>query len=161
MNSPEDRRLLSLLINSLILLLGAVIICLGLLFLLNHPELFPQLEKKEEEQVQDDPTNMALALGKREIVEGYDAETGFIAANGYEQVIAHCTRCHSSKLVLQNRATREGWEEMIRWMQASQKLWDLGEAEKPILDYLATNYGPLDSKGRRSALVVEEWYRIK
>ena len=141
------------------MLLGAVVICLGLLFLLKHPELFPQPQENQGQAVEDS-TNMALALGEREIVDGVDVETGFVASDGYEQVIAHCTRCHSSKLVLQNRATREGWEEMIRWMQSSQKLWDLGEAEKPILDYLAANYGPLDSKGRRQALEVAAWYEI-
>ena len=62
--------------------------------------------------------------------------------------------------MLQNRATREGWEEMIRWMQETQKLWDLGPTEDKILDYLATYYAP-ENKGRRAQLVVDEWYEIE
>lgn len=160
MNSSEDRRLLSILVNSLILLLGAVIICLGLLAVMSHPEWLQGEEKGEEVELEEG-VNLVDISSDREIQEGIDVETAFIAAEGYQQVIAHCTRCHSSKLVLQNRATREGWTEMIRWMQETQKLWDLGEAEQPIVDYLSQHYGPLPDKGRRSALLVEEWYEIK
>ena len=160
MNSPEDRRLLSILVNSLILLLGAVLICLGLLLAMNHPEWLREKEKIEAIELEEG-ANLAEVSSDREVQEGIDVETGFVAAAGYQQVIAHCTRCHSSKLVLQNRATREGWTEMIRWMQETQKLWDLGEAEKPIVDYLAEHYGPLPDQGRRTALVVEEWYEIE
>lgn len=91
--------------------------------------------------------------------DSIDVVSGFIAKGNFQVVKRHCMACHSSKLVLQNRATREGWEEMIHWMQATQKLWDLGEDEPLILDYLATYYGP-QKKGRRSNLVVAEWYEI-
>jgi hypothetical protein len=94
------------------------------------------------------------------VENGLDVSTGFIAEGDYQLVVASCTGCHSSKLVLQNRASREGWHDMIRWMQASQKLWDLGENEDKILDYLATHYGP-EEDGRRANLVVEEWYKIQ
>ncbi|MGH8018396.1 MAG: hypothetical protein ACREIA_08915, partial [Opitutaceae bacterium] len=91
-----------------------------------------------------------------------DAATGFVAKGDYMIVRAYCTACHSSKLVLQNRADRKGWERMIRWMQETQNLWDLGANEDKILDYLATYYGPLE-QGRRAALEIEEsdWYRIE
>ncbi len=94
------------------------------------------------------------------VEDGIHVATGFKAEGDYLTVIANCTSCHSSKLVLQNRATKEGWEEMIRWMQQTQKLWDLGENEEKILNYLATYYGPED-KGRRAPLAVEEWYEIE
>ncbi len=94
---------------------------------------------------------------KNEVVDGVHTKTGLIADNGYELVVANCTVCHSSKLVTQNRATREGWESMIRWMQATQKLWDLGENEDIILDYLAKNYAP-KATGRRAPLADIEWY---
>ncbi|MEM8897085.1 MAG: monoheme cytochrome C [Bacteroidota bacterium] len=94
------------------------------------------------------------------VENGIHVATGFIAEGDYMTVVANCTSCHSSKLVLQNRATKEGWEEMIRWMQQTQKLWDLGENEEKILNYLATHYGPED-KGRRAPLAVEEWYEIE
>jgi hypothetical protein len=93
------------------------------------------------------------------VENGFDVETGFIAEGDYLMVKRNCTGCHSSKLVTQNRSTREGWEEMIRWMQREQKLWDLGTHEALILDYLAKYYGPED-KGRRQNLRIEEWYEI-
>ena len=48
---------------------------------------------------------------------------------------------------------------MIRWMQAEQKLWDLGENEDKILDYLAKNYAP-ENKGRRPILTDIDWYEL-
>ena len=72
-----------------------------------------------------------------------DPDTGLVIARGYEQVTAQCTVCHSARLITQNRADRQGWLRMIRWMQQTQGLWPLGDAEAEILDYLADNYGPL------------------
>ncbi|MEL7251343.1 MAG: hypothetical protein AAFO03_23150 [Bacteroidota bacterium] len=94
-----------------------------------------------------------------EVKNGIHTPTGLVYAEGFEWLRATCTACHSAKLVTQNRATRAGWLEMIRWMQASQGLWDLGDKEKPILDYLAKHYAPEDI-GRRAALPVTEieWY---
>ncbi|MGH8020081.1 MAG: hypothetical protein ACREIA_17745 [Opitutaceae bacterium] len=90
-----------------------------------------------------------------------DVADGFVAEGDFMLVRAHCTACHSSKLVTQNRADRDGWKQIIRWMQATQNLWDLGESEEKVLDYLATYYGPL-KQGRRQPLVLKEgdWYRI-
>jgi len=88
-----------------------------------------------------------------------DGETGFIVDTGWELVKANCTGCHAATLVTQNKATREGWEGMIRWMQRTQKLWDLGENEAAILDYLAKNYAP-ENKGRRPNLAEVEWYEL-
>jgi len=84
------------------------------------------------------------------------AETGSIltVAAGYEEVEKQCTACHSARLITQNRSDREGWQQMIRWMQDTQGLWPLGDAEPVILDYLAKNYGPLET-GRRKPLNVE------
>ena len=94
------------------------------------------------------------------IVDGIHVETGFVVDEGWELVRANCTACHSSKLVTQNRADRAGWESMIRWMQETQKLWDLGENEPIILDYLAKHYAP-QRKGRRAQLTHIEWYELE
>jgi len=75
-------------------------------------------------------------------------------------VVGNCTNCHSAKLIAQNRATREGWQDLIRWMQKTQKLWDLGENEDIILDYLAEHYAP-ENIGRRKNLENIEWYELK
>ncbi len=82
-----------------------------------------------------------------------DPQSGLVIDTGFEQVRSQCMACHSTRLVAQNRSTREGWLQMIRWMQDTQGLWPLGDAEPVILDYLAKNYGPLES-GRRRPLEV-------
>ncbi len=94
------------------------------------------------------------------IENGIHVRTGFIEAVGMQQVINNCTNCHSAKLVTQNRMSKEGWTATIRWMQKTQNLWDLGENEGVIVDYLAKNYGPI-KKGRREGLKDIEWYPLK
>lgn len=94
------------------------------------------------------------------IRNGVDMRTGLIADDGWEMVRANCTACHSAKLITQNRQTRDGWKEVIAWMQETQGLWDLGKNEDPILDYLAKNYAP-EAKGRRARLQNIQWYVLK
>ncbi|MAA55259.1 MAG: hypothetical protein CMK43_08890 [Porticoccaceae bacterium] len=77
-----------------------------------------------------------------------DPATGLINKPGMELVRAHCTACHSARLIIQNKAERPGWLSTIRWMQESQGLWPLGQVEATILDYLSANYGP-KKVGRR------------
>lgn len=91
---------------------------------------------------------------------GIHIRTGFIVADGMQEVINNCTNCHSAKLVTQNRMSKDGWTATIRWMQKTQNLWDLGENEGPIVDYLAKNYGPIN-KGRREGLKDIKWYPLK
>lgn len=83
-----------------------------------------------------------------------DAKTGLVLAPGFDVVSTQCTVCHSAKLISQNRADREGWLAMIRWMQDTQGLWPLGDNEAQIVDYLATNYGP-GRAGRRRPLAAQ------
>ena len=82
---------------------------------------------------------------------GIDSKTGLVIAPGFEVVSVQCIVCHSALLVTQNRASREGWLSMIRWMQETQGLWPLGEQEAVVLDYLAEHYGP-QRLGRRPPL---------
>lgn len=78
-----------------------------------------------------------------------DKETGLIIAPGFETVKSTCTVCHSPMLITQNKAERDGWLEMIRWMQKYQGLRQLEpELEKTILDYLSTNYAPAKTSRR-------------
>jgi hypothetical protein len=96
------------------------------------------------------------------VQDGIHVATGLVYADGFELVQTQCTACHSAKLITQNRASRAGWEQMIRWMQATQGLWDLGDKERPILDYLATHYAP-EEESRRANLDLEaiEWYILE
>ena len=89
-----------------------------------------------------------------------DPATGFVIDDGIDLVRAHCTGCHSSKLVTQYGASRSGWLEKIRWMQRTQNLWDLGEAEPVILDYLAKHYPAAEKFDRREPLKDVQWYRL-
>lgn len=90
-----------------------------------------------------------------------DKATGLVISDGLDLVTAHCTGCHSSKLITQFHTDRKGWLEKIRWMQQKQKLWDLGEAEPKILDYLAKNYPATEKVNRRAALKNIDWYKLK
>ena len=93
------------------------------------------------------------------VENGIHVSSGLIYADNFDVVRGNCTACHSGKLIAQNRATREGWQQMIRWMQETQGLWDLGKNEPKILDYLATHYAPKEV-GRRSNIDIAaiEWY---
>ena len=108
---------------------------------------------------EDEPTPAPTQARAGRIVDGLDEDTGLVAEGEYLLVKGNCLACHSAKLVTQNRATREGWSQMIDWMQEKQGLWDLGPHREPILDYLATYYAPEES-GRRAPLENIEWYEL-
>ncbi len=93
------------------------------------------------------------------VVNGLDTLTGLIARGDYLLVKGNCLACHSAKLITQNRASAEGWRDMIHWMQATQGLQSLGQLEAPIVDYLATYYAP-EATGRRPPLEEIEWYEL-
>ena len=90
-----------------------------------------------------------------------DTETGLLVDENMQMVKAQCTSCHSSKLIIANRFTRDGWKQKIRWMQANHNLWDLGETEKPVLDYLEKNYAPTATLARRQPLKDIKWYKLE
>ena len=94
------------------------------------------------------------------IENGIHVRTGLIDAEGLMTVVNNCTNCHSAKLVTQNRMNAERWNATIKWMQETQNLWDLGENQDIIVNYLATNYPPL-KKGRRMNLTDINWYELK
>lgn len=78
-----------------------------------------------------------------------DEATGLKVADGWQHVRAHCGGCHSFALVTNQRADRDSWRAMIRWMQSTQNLWQFEPAvENAILDYLAANYAPGDAYRR-------------
>ena len=66
--------------------------------------------------------------------------TGLVDATGHNMVAAHCTACHSAKLISQNQMSRERWLETIRWMQSTQKLWPLGAVSYTHLTLPTTPY---------------------
>lgn len=93
------------------------------------------------------------------VENGIHVRTGLIDAPGLMETVNNCTTCHSAKLVMQNRMSKERWHATIRWMQETQNLWDLGDQEDIIVDYLVTNYPP-QKKGRRQSLSEIQWYSL-
>lgn len=94
------------------------------------------------------------------IENGIHLRTGFIEAPGMQETINNCTNCHSAQLVIQNRMSKERWMATIDWMQQTQNLWELGENEEVIINYLVENY-PVIDKGRRAILKDVEWYKLQ
>jgi len=125
----------------------------------DQPEVVSEEVQKKNRQKRK-AAAAALAADDIDRVEnGIHVQTGFVYAKGFDVVRGTCTACHSAKLVTQNRATRDGWQDMIRWMQKTQGLWQLGKNEPIILDYLAKHYAPKEVV-RRPGLDIEEieWY---
>ena len=100
-------------------------------------------------------------IPEKEIAEFKDeARIALPDGSAKELIVANCVHCHSYKLISQNSATREGWKNMILWMQETQGLWPLGQAEDQILDYLAEHFAP-ENSGRRAPLTDIEWYKLE
>lgn len=94
------------------------------------------------------------------IEKGIHISTGLKATENYELVVANCTGCHSAKLVIQNRMSKNQWNVAIKWMQDTQNLWDLGDNQEKIVSYLVENY-PINDTGRRANLTTLDWYRLE
>jgi len=129
----------------------ALIIALMLIFFTFRQ--WPELQNEEKNTVI--PASAVENLPGE--IGSIDQESGLVIDHGLTVVKAHCSTCHSAKLVAQNHFSREGWLEVIRWMQEKQNLWDLGEQEKVILDYLEKNYAP-NKVGKRKKLENIDWY---
>ena len=125
---------------------------LVLVFILGY-FLYFQSDKKPENIITDHP------VSGNEIKNGIHIRTGLKEGEGLMTVVAHCTACHSAQLIIQNRMNKERWNATIRWMQETQNLWDLGDSQEVIVDYLVKNY-PVYSKGRRENLENIEWYEL-
>ncbi|MBL4586866.1 MAG: monoheme cytochrome C [Flavobacteriales bacterium] len=145
----EIERKLRFVVNTWLILMGVA----GISIYVNV--LYPDLSWSENEEMVTD-----VVEELPEFENGIHLATGFKEGNNLQLVIANCTGCHSSKMVTQNRATREGWKSMIRWMQETQNLWELGDGEDLILDYLAKYYAP-EKKGRRQPLTDITWYELE
>ena len=84
----------------------------------------------------------ALAMNLPVAQEVTSDASNLVVAEGWQEVQATCTECHSSLLITQNSGDKAVWESRIRWMQETQGLQTLNpELEESILNYLAANYG--------------------
>ena len=81
-----------------------------------------------------------------------DPATGLKVTGDWELVRNNCVACHSPKLITQQRGTESNWLSIIRWMQATQNLWQFDpDTEARIVHYLAENYPP-DASRRRAPI---------
>ena len=147
------------------LTVGLIVISFVLLLFGNpFQSLFQSPTYSKEELENYTHQRQIIRLSERQndfdlIENNVHVRTGLIADENLDLVISRCTSCHSAQLITQNRATREGWKEMFIWMQKTQGLTDLGDAEPKILDYLAKHYAP-QQLGRRANLDPStiDWY---
>lgn len=110
----------------------------------------------QEHVVTNDTYIPPFELDASEVKNNIHIPTGLIVDKGVQDVMVTCQSCHSLDIVMQNRADRQGWKDLIVWMQETQNLWDLPN-EGIILDYLSKNYAPKNT-GRRKNLEDLEWY---
>ena len=136
------------------ILVGVFVSVVAIVISLNNPK---KTDVPEEKIVVVDSIQ---EVDPDKIENGIHLRTGFVEGEGLTSVINNCTNCHSAKLVTQNRMTKEQWQATIHWMQETQNLWDLGDNEEIILNYLATHYAPT-KEGRRKNLQDIEWYTLK
>lgn len=154
---PEEefRKNIKIIHKSLVVLFCFVgIFACALVYLMIDPSLSAFKPKEATEYLALDEAN------EDRIKNGIHVRTGLIEAEGLMEVVNNCTNCHSSKLVTQNRMSKERWEATIDWMQETQNLWDLGKNEAIIVNYLVTNYPPTE-KGRRQILTNIDWYELE
>jgi hypothetical protein len=156
MLSPEQEELLAKIQKNLKVITNATLLLTAAVMVLVYVMVvYPDLGKE--------PQPIELAKTQEPLPEfenGIHLATGFKEGENLNLVIANCTSCHSAKMITQNFATREGWKTMIKWMQETQSLWDLGEGEPLILDYLAKYYAPGEA-GRRKPLTNIDWYELE
>lgn len=68
------------------------------------------------------------------------------AGEGREEVFYLCSACHSIKTVVQQKLTREVWDETLDYMVSEQGMPELDEEERlTILNYLGTHVSPENS----------------
>ena len=76
---------------------------------------------------------LAVIANAASAAELLDEQTGLIVDSGWELVRAHCGGCHSHKIVTSQKADMQTWLDMIRWMQATQNLWQFYRSRNPRL----------------------------
>ncbi len=163
--SPHDYqlRMIDMIYRALVFVIVMVLlVVLGAMVYLQWGNPFAGWGKATAAPIEAQRKVVPVAAADDRIENGIHVASGLKVAEGWEVVRRTCTACHSAALVTQNRASRDGWRDMIRWMQATQGLWELGDQEGAILDYLAANYAP-EEVGRRANLDLEavEWYILE
>ena len=157
-NPDKSERRTSGVYRLVIVIIAIVVIAsIGAIYIFNDPGM-SYFNSQNTEPGQEAVSENTDDYNKVE--NGIHVRTGLVDAPGLMATVNNCTTCHSAKLVIQNRMDKARWISNIRWMQKTQNLWDLGDNEEVIVNYLVTNYPP-KKKGRREALAGIEWYKLK
>ncbi len=143
--------------RALYLLQSAIVLTILAGGMLVYYYIDPELSAFREKQ---EIAVLAVAEDPNKIENGIHVRTGLVEAEGLMTVVNNCTNCHSSKLIIQNRMNAERWNATIKWMQETQNLWDLGDNQAVIVNYLVANY-PAKSVGRRANLANIDWYELE
>lgn len=89
------------------------------------------------------------ALAAESSAQEIDELTGLIKSGDWQLIRNNCIACHSAKLITQQSGSASQWLGLIRWMQASQNLWQFDEdTENRIIAYLTKNYPPKTNRRR-------------
>lgn len=77
------------------------------------------------------------------LVTGSQSTSSELAeGEGRDVVLAACTGCHTTDLIVAAHMTRKSWDTTLTWMQETQGLKPLEPAvRKAILDYLEKTQG--------------------
>lgn len=88
-----------------------------------------------------DPLTPAVGSAARDLFNPQDDYWGLPRTTGYEETAAYCTACHSLRIVMQQRQTREGWDYLLTWMSEKQGMAPPHpEDRETILNYLAEHF---------------------
>ena len=94
---------------------------------------------------------LSLAVSTASVAEDatLDPYTGLKMTGDWELVRNNCIACHSARLITQQQGSADHWLHLIRWMQATQNLWQFDpQVEQKIVAYLADNYPPQADRRR-------------
>lgn len=164
-NNIDTHKLWSML--RLLISLFFIVVSLGFGYLIFQNDIQAYVNRPRLTKIEIDTyTNKRATIRNQErndnldlIENGIHIKTGLKNDPNLKVVIGACTSCHSAKLITQNKATEEGWKNMIVWMQETQGLPDLGSTEPIIIDYLAKHYAPKEIGRRQNLdLAAIEWY---
>jgi hypothetical protein len=65
-------------------------------------------------------------------------------SGAHELVAAYCAGCHSLSIVMQQRATRAGWKDLLEWMEEKQGMPPLEADEDYVLEYLSKYFARIE-----------------
>jgi hypothetical protein len=81
------------------------------------------------------------------VTMGHFQERELEPGEGREIVIAACTGCHNTDIIVSAHMGRKSWDATLTWMQETQGLAPLvPEVRKIILDYLEKTQGLADDE---------------